>query len=108
MDDTVKSFVCAEQNIPPDRDVDRLPSAMSAERERGAELVEVGNLRHVRQILGRRAVHGLHEVHRPNEPHVVLCSLLPFPWMDVEAASPGKHALDPKTGRQDVNDGKRV
>jgi muconolactone D-isomerase len=86
-----------EQHIPPDMDPDRLAAIKAEEKERGEELVEVGTLRRIWRIPGRRAVYAVYRVEGPDELHEVLRSLPLFPWMDIEVTALAPHALDPES-----------
>ena len=84
-----------EQDIPPDIDPARLAAVKAAEGVRGRELVDVGKLRRIWRIPGRRVVCVLYDVDGSDDVHEILSSLPLYPSMDIEVTALGSHALDP-------------
>jgi muconolactone D-isomerase len=93
----VEFLVHIQVNWPGEADPDELARLTADERRRAKELVELGRIRRLWRIPGRRANWGLWQAADATELHEAISSLPLFPWLSVEVHPLAAHPSDPET-----------
>lgn len=88
-------LVHIEVRWPPDGDQGERARLVEAEAKRASELADLGIIKRLWRIPGRRANYGLWSAEDATALHDAISSLPYFPWLDVEVIPLAEHPSDP-------------
>lgn len=88
-------LVHIELRWPPDGDPEERNRLVEAEAARAKELADLGTIKRLWRIPGRRANYGLWSAEDADALHAAITSLPFFPWLDVDVIPLAEHPSDP-------------
>ncbi len=88
-------LVHIEVRWPPHGDSDVRDQLVEAEAARAVELADLGIIKRLWRIPGRRANYGLWAAEDATALHAAISSLPFYPWLDVEVIPLAEHPSDP-------------
>jgi len=90
-------LVRIEVKLPPDMPEQQREALVSAEAQRGRELIEIGLLKRIWRVPGRLANLSLYEAPDATAVHLAITSLALWPWITATVEALAVHPLEAST-----------